>query len=150
MYHTSCRKSLPALILRILASFVNSKTIHQWPTTQREDTNCRTTSKATVRTETTRGPTNAMTRAKVATPWQKGFTCWCHCLRYHCSPLTVHLSCGPTSPMATSMSMSVRVQPHCRHVLQSTWCARPVCMQQPYRPGMTCMLDWRWWWWSLH
>ena len=27
-------KSLPALILRVLASFVNSKTIHQWPTTQ--------------------------------------------------------------------------------------------------------------------
>ena len=31
MYRTSCRKSLPALILRVLASFVNSKTIHQWP-----------------------------------------------------------------------------------------------------------------------
>jgi len=26
---TSCRKSLPALILRVLASFVNSKTIYQ-------------------------------------------------------------------------------------------------------------------------
>jgi len=31
-------KSLPALILRVLASFVNSKTVHKL-TTQREDTN---------------------------------------------------------------------------------------------------------------
>jgi len=29
MSRTSCRKSLPALILRDLASFVNSKTIYQ-------------------------------------------------------------------------------------------------------------------------
>ena len=28
-----------------------------------------------------------------------------------------------------------------RHVLQSTWCARPVCMQQSYGPGMTCLLE---------
>jgi len=56
MYRTSCCKSLPALILRILASFVNSKTIHQWPTTQQEGMNCHTTLMATVRTETTRGP----------------------------------------------------------------------------------------------
>ena len=28
--------------------------------------------------------------------------------------------------------------PHCRYV---TWCARLVCMQQPYRPGMPCLLD---------
>ena len=42
-------KSLPALILRVLASFVNSKTIHQWPTV--EGTNRRTSSMATVRTK---------------------------------------------------------------------------------------------------
>ena len=29
MSRTSCRKSHPALILRVLASFVNSKTIHK-------------------------------------------------------------------------------------------------------------------------
>ena len=29
MSRTSCRKSLPTLILRVLASFVNSKTIHK-------------------------------------------------------------------------------------------------------------------------
>ena len=45
-------KSLPALILRVLASFVNSKTVHKL-TTQREDTNCRTSSMATARTATT-------------------------------------------------------------------------------------------------
>ena len=45
-------KSLPALILRVLASFVNSKTVHEL-TTQREDTNCRTSSMATARTATT-------------------------------------------------------------------------------------------------
>jgi len=32
----------------------------------------------------------------------------------------------------------------CRHVLQSTWCAGPVCIQQPYTPGMTCLLDHAW------
>jgi len=37
IYRTSCRKSLPALVLRVSASFVNSKTIHQL--TQREGTN---------------------------------------------------------------------------------------------------------------
>jgi len=32
----------------------------------------------------------------------------------------------------------------CRHVLQSSWCARPVSMQQQYTPGMTCLLDHTW------
>ena len=45
-------KSLPALILRVLASSVNSKTVHKL-TTQREDANCRTSSMATARTATT-------------------------------------------------------------------------------------------------
>jgi len=51
---------------------------------------------------------------------------------------------GPTSPMATSMSMSVRVPPQCRHILQSTWCARPVCMQQPYdmHAGLASLTIW--------
>ena len=48
--------------------------------------------------------------------------------------------------MATSMSLSARVQPQCRHILQSTWCARPVCMQQPHRPGMTCLKETLRWW----
>ena len=39
------------------------------------------------------------------------------------------------------MSLSARVQPQCRHILQSSWCARPMCMQQPYRPGMTCLKE---------
>jgi len=45
-------KSLPALILRVLASFVNSKTVHKL-TTQREDTNRHTSLMATARTATT-------------------------------------------------------------------------------------------------
>jgi len=45
-------KSLPALILRVLASFVNSKTVRKL-TTQREDTNRRTSSMTTARTATT-------------------------------------------------------------------------------------------------
>ena len=40
-----------------------------------EGMNRRTSSMATVRTETTRGPTYSMTRAIGATPWQKGFIC---------------------------------------------------------------------------
>ena len=60
MFGTSYRKSPPALILRVLASFVNSKTIHKL---LRKDTNRRTSSVATARTETTRGPTYSMTRA---------------------------------------------------------------------------------------
>ena len=61
-----CRKLLPALILLlillVLMSFVNSKTIrHRLPYV------------ATARTETTRGPTYSMTKAIGATPWQKRF-----------------------------------------------------------------------------
>ena len=88
---TSCHKSLPVLILRVLASFVNSKTIHQL-LTKREDMNCCTSSMATARMETTRGPTYSMTRAIWATTWQRGFICRCHCLRCHYSPLTVEVS----------------------------------------------------------
>ena len=47
---------------------------------------------ATVRTETTRGPTYSMTRAIGATPWRKGFICRCHCLHCHYSPLTVEVT----------------------------------------------------------
>ena len=64
-------KSLPALILRVLASFVNSKTIHQH--TQREGTNRRTSSMATARTETTRGPTYSIARAIGAATGKKFF-----------------------------------------------------------------------------
>ena len=62
-------KSLLALILRVLASFVNSIP-QSWPATQ----SCRRHEPpmATVRTETTRGPTYSMTRAIEATPWRKG------------------------------------------------------------------------------
>jgi len=58
-----------------------------------------------------------------------------------------HSSHGLTSAMATinegyRLSWKTEsVPPQCTHVLQSTWCARPVFMQQPYRPGMTCLLD---------
>ena len=77
LFRTSYRKSPLALILRILASFVNSKTIHKL---LRKDMNHRTSSMATARTETTRGPTYSMATAIWATPWQKGFICRCHCL----------------------------------------------------------------------
>jgi len=76
----SCRKSLPTLILRVLASFVNSKTIHKLLySTQREGTNCL----ATARTETTRGLTYSMVGTIGATTWQKGFICRCHYLCCH-------------------------------------------------------------------
>jgi len=89
LFHTSYRKSPPALILRILASFVNSKTIHKL---LRKDTNRRISSMATATTETTRELTCSMTRAIWATPRQKGFICRCHCLRCHYSPLTVEVT----------------------------------------------------------
>jgi len=120
----TCRS---AWLFRIVPSFkcqwghsvvmVNSfKTIHQWPTTQREGTNHRTSSMATVRTETTRGPTYSMTRAIGATPWWKGSSVdaiVCVVTIAH-SQWKSHSSHGLTSPMATSMSMSARVQPQCR------------------------------------
>ena len=88
------------------------------PTSQREDTNHHTSSMATARTETACGHTYSITAVIWATPWQKGLICQCRCLHCH----------GPNSPiMATLMSMSARV-PQCRHILQSTWCAKPVCM----------------------
>jgi len=89
MFRTSYCKSPLALILRVLASFVNSKTIHKL---LRKDTNRRTSSMVTARTETTRGPTYSMTRAIWATPWQKGFICRCYCLRCHYNPLTVEVT----------------------------------------------------------
>ena len=85
----SVRLTVNHLILRVLASFVNSKTIHKL---LRKDTNRRTSSMVTPRTETTRGPIYSMTRAIWATPWQKGFICRCHCLRCHYSPLTVEVT----------------------------------------------------------
>ena len=124
-------------------SLIKKLFTNNWPTTQREDTNCRTSLKASARTETTHGPTYSMTRAIWANRWQKGFICQMPLFALPLQPTHSgsHSSHGPTSPMATSMSMLARVPPQCRHILQSTWCARPVCMQQPYRPGMTCMLD---------
>jgi len=54
-----------------------------------------------------------------------------------------HSSHGPTSPMVTLMRAIAchKRRRKCRHVLQSTWCASPICIQQPYRPGTTCLLD---------
>jgi len=66
-------KSLPALILRVLVSFINSKTIHK----------LLSENMATARTETTCGPTYSMATAIRATTWQKGFICQCHYLRCH-------------------------------------------------------------------
>ena len=88
LFCMSYGKSPPALILHVLASFVNSKTIHKLLRIKK-DTNRRTSLMAAARTETTHGPTYSMTRAIWATPWQKGFICRCHCLRCHYSPLTV-------------------------------------------------------------
>jgi len=65
LFRTSYRKSPPALILRVLASFVNSKTIHKL---LRKDTNRCPSSMATARTETTRGPTYSMKAAVVLMP----------------------------------------------------------------------------------
>ena len=102
IYHTLCRKLLPALICEFLRHSLIQELF---------DTNCHTSLMETARTETTCGPTFSMTGAIGATPWQN---------RFHPSmPLFVlplqptdsgsHSSHGPTSPMATSMSMSARV-----------------------------------------
>ena len=98
LFRTSYRKSPPALILRVLASFVNSKTIHKL---LRKGTNHRTCTSlmATARTETTRGPTYSMTRVIWATPWQKGFICRCHCFHCHYSPLTVEVTRHMDQPL---------------------------------------------------
>ena len=58
---TSCRKSLPALILRILTSCVNSKTIHN---TELHRANTQWTT-ATAQTETTRGPSHKQSNQAV-------------------------------------------------------------------------------------
>jgi len=92
-----------------------SQHIHQL-LSENMQTAVRTSSMATARTETTRGPTYSMTRAIGATPWQKGFIHQCHCLRCYYSPLTVEVTNHmdrPLALMATSMSMSVRVPPQC-------------------------------------
>jgi len=145
IYRTSCHKSLLALILRVLASFVNSKTIHQLLTnlTKWEDTNRPTSWMATARTETTRGPTYSMTRAIGATPWQKNFIRRCHCLHCHYSSLTVEVTCHMDRPLQWSHRWACRRE--C-HLIVYTSCkagvhAGPMCMQKPYRPGTTCMLE---------
>ena len=67
---------------------------------------------ATARTETTRGPTYS-TRAIWATPWHKGFLS----MPLFALPLTVEVTRHMERPlniiMATSMSLSARVQPQC-------------------------------------
>jgi len=82
LFRTSYRTSPPALILHILASFVNSKTIHKL-LRKLKDMNHHISSMATARMETTRGPTYSMTTAIWATPWQKSFICRCHYLCCH-------------------------------------------------------------------
>jgi len=62
------------------------------PTTQREGMNRRTSSMATVKIETTRGPTYSMTRAIGATPWRKGSSVDAIvCVATMDSPLTVEV-----------------------------------------------------------
>jgi len=67
---------------------------------------------AIARTETTRGPTYS-TRAIWATPWHKGFLS----MPLFALPLTVEVTRHMERPlniiMATSMSLSARVQPQC-------------------------------------
>ena len=87
--HSICRKSLPALILRVLVNSNYSANRHELPTS----------SMATARTETTREPTYSMTRAIGATLWHKGFICGCHCLHCHYSPLTVEVTCHTDRPL---------------------------------------------------
>ena len=66
IYHTSCHKSLPALILHVLASFINSKTVQKLLSKKTRS------SIATARTETSRGPTYSMATVIEATAWQEG------------------------------------------------------------------------------
>ena len=103
----SCCKSLPALNLRFLASFVNSKSIHQH--TQQEDTNHHTSSIATARMEITRGPTYSLTKAR-GYPMAKRFHLSMPLFALPLQPTQSrsHSSHGPTSPMATSMSILAR------------------------------------------
>ena len=95
------------------------------PTTQQEDMNHHTSSMATERTETTCGPTYSMTRAIGATPRQKGFICQCRCMHAHSQWKLL-----TTWTDLSNGHVSASVPPQCRHILQSTWCARPMSMQQ--------------------
>ena len=78
---TSCRKSLPTLILRAFLrhSLIQKLFTNYSYSTQREDTICL----ATARTETTRGLTYSMAGTIGTTAWQKGFICRCHYLCCH-------------------------------------------------------------------
>jgi len=97
---TSCCKSHPALILRILRHSLIRKLFPNYSySTQREDTN----RLATAKTETTSGPTYSMARTIGATAGQKGFICRCHYFVASATHSGSHSLHGPTSPMATSM-----------------------------------------------
>ena len=101
---------------------------------------------ATARMETTCGPTYSIARVIGATIWQKkSFIGRCHYLRCYSqwkSLVTWTDLCNGHINEGYRMSQkTARVPPQCRHVLQSTRCARHVCMQRPYRLGMTCLLD---------
>ena len=79
VYRMSCCKSLPVLILHILALI--QKTISHYYSARRHEPS--TSSIATARTETTREPTYSMVRVIGATAWQKCFICQCHYLHCH-------------------------------------------------------------------
>ena len=78
------------------------------PTTHREGTSCCTSSMATVRTETTHGPTYSMTRAIGATPWQKGPSV----NAIVCVATIAHSSLG-TRPFELRNGLGTRIHPSC-------------------------------------
>ena len=65
----------------ILCHLLIPKTIHKL--LSGEDTKLPTSSMATARTETTRGPTHSIVRVTGTSAWQKCFICRCHYL--HCN-----------------------------------------------------------------
>ena len=134
-----CHKSLLALILRVLASFVNSKTSHDGNDRHEPST-------ATARTETTRGPTYSMARAIGATAWQKGCICQCHYLRCHSQWKSLvtwtNLSSGHMRAIAChkrwqECNLSVDMSCKAHGVLDPCACSS-------HTPGMTCQLDHAW------
>ena len=135
--HIPYSRSLSALILRILCHSLIQKLLPNYSARRHKPS---TSSMVTTREEFNRGPTYSMAGASYCMA-KKCFICQCRYLRCHSQ--WSHSSHGPTSPLATLMRAIAchKRRRKCRHVLQSTWCASPICIQQPYRPGMTCLLD---------
>lgn len=100
--------------------------------------NLHTSSTVTTRMETTHRHTYSIPWVIGVTAWKKAFICQYHCCIVACLTHSwSHSSHSLTSSIATMMRVSAcekRLHATSVYVLKSTWCTRPVCMQQQYSP----------------